>query len=374
MLNFLNKCKFTRKNIAMTLAELLMVFAIMGVVASMTLYTARPGEKGLKYLYARIYDTIGTAFYNSSMALPKYLAIQNGTSAEGMDQNFPTTSENFCKMLLEYINFKAYSNGSDPNNVGGAIPEKQETNNFSVANCRADTISINQSSAELDQALNSTYPHFIASNGTKFWIGHTLEKNKFSTFRGYQTGVADANETFNMRYYVVFADLNGDARPNTTSVSDRRAGDIVAFIVTENHEVIPLGRAELDRRYLSARVVYNVTMDANSTEASTSSSMPYYQAKRIAWGTEPGYSNMYASADNAMSLNFYSIEGEDIRYTDLNQNITSASAFYLNYSDAEFNEFNNFVYDPDNCSMFNFDLNATVINPNACYIRVTDYY
>ena len=383
MLNFLNKFKFTKKKLAMTLAELLLVFAIMGVIASMTIYTARPGEKGLKYSYARIFDTLGTAFYNSMTTLPKYLTSQAGETVEGMDGNFPTSSENFCKMLLEYINFQA--NPAPQNaakDVGNEIPANQETNDFTVANCSADTIGINQSAADLDSALRTTQPHFIASNGTRFWIGHTLTKNTFSTLKTVRSGTENSGNQgklipFELRYYVVFADLNGTSRPNTTAVTDRTAGDIVAFILTENNEVIPLGKAEIDRRYLSARVVYNVTMDENSTDASTSSSMTYYMAKRKAWAIAAGANQIYVSPDNAMSINYYSSNSEGNTYKDLNQNITPISAFYLDYNDESIDELqraNAESYDEANCSMYSFDLNKDILNPNACYVKVTDYY
>ena len=288
-----------------------------------------------------------------------------------MDFEWPTTSENFCKMLLEYINFKAEDHGSAGKpDIGGSIPLNRTNNDFSVANCSADTISINQSAEALEADLREHAPHFIASNGTRFWIGHTIRQNTFSTLKANRSEqIASGDSSFVLKYYVVLVDLNGDMRPNRVRITDRDAGDIVAFILTENNEVIPLGRPEYDRRYLSARVVYNVNFDQSQTEASTSNTMTYYEAKRRAWAPTAGNSNLFVTPDNPMSIDFYK--------GDQNNNITSLSAFYLDYSDATISaiaEANNLSYDEDNCGMLNLETNQTVLNPQACYVKITDYY
>ena len=59
--------KFFKKG--MTLGELCIVFAIMGVVASMTLIVAKPYDKSIKYAYEKVYSTLNTAFYNAQLDL-----------------------------------------------------------------------------------------------------------------------------------------------------------------------------------------------------------------------------------------------------------------------------------------------------------------
>ena len=367
MLKFVKNCK----KHAMTLAELIVVFAIIGIVATMTLYTAKPLDKSIKYAYAKAYDTLGVAFYNARTVLPKYL----GQPAEGMEGDWPTTSENFCKMLLEYINYKDTCTGGGC--VGKAIPLDRENNDFKVANCSADTISVTGYTAEqLNPILNSTNPHFIAANGMKFWIGHITfpngagnSKNTYATLRNEQNNIEST-----VRYYVVIVDLNGDMRPNrieSADSNDTKIGDIVAFAVTDTNQVVPLGRPEIDRRYLSARVVYNVNLDDNSSENSTSNSLTYFQAKRFAWGQSDDSGILSVVPGDAMTFNFYGYQGE-------NQGIDALSPFYLNLNSNFSTDDLSITFDKQMCGSKNGkDENGNTLytlDPNACYVKIVDYY
>ena len=363
MLKFLNIDKTSYKRFAMTLAEVLLVFSIIGVIASMTIYTAKPFDKNMKYAYAKAYDTLNVAFYNARTTLPKYLQPgENGTANPLMiNGDWPRESETFCKMLLEYINFKAEDiNGPNGPSVGGSIPIEQPDNNFSVANCAAGMVDISQSAAKIDATLKKTRPHFVASNGMKFWLAGI---NKMGDIGARVLTITGGNgQQFQVRYYVVLVDLNGDSRPNTVEITDKKAGDIVAFAVTDQNEVLPLGRPEYDRRYLSARVVYNVNID-QTAEASTSNTLTYYEAKRMAWAETAGDPNLYSLANNPMSIDIYSY-GNGIR---------PPSPFYQDYSQPPYRDMNLITYDKDWCSKKDLEGNL-VLNPNACYVKITDYF
>ncbi len=367
MLKFLNKDKTSYKRFAMTLAEVLLVFSIIGVIASMTIYTAKPFDKNMKYAYAKAYDTLNVAFYNARTTLPKYLQPgEDGTANPLMNNgDFPQKTETFCKMLLEYINFKAEdTKGPHGPSVGGSIPIDQPDNNFSVANCAAKPINISQSAEKLDVTLKNTRPHFVASNGMKFWIGDINKLGNLSdSYHVFYTKSSNSsNEQIGMKYFVVLVDLNGDSRPNTVEITDKKAGDIVAFAVTDQNEVLPLGRPEYDRRYLSARVVYNVNID-QTAEASTSNTLTYYEAKRMAWAETAGDPKLYTLANNPMSVNVYTA----------GNGIKPPSPFYQDYSQPPYKEMNSITYDKDWCSKKDLEGNL-VLNPNACYVKITDYF
>ena len=339
-----------RYNKGMTLGELLIVFIIMGVVAAMTIITANPQEKSLKYVYVRTLNTLGTAFYNSSSNLPSYLT--SGGSASHMDGSFPTRAYEFCLMLTEYINTTA----------GGA------------ANCSAaetSTIDINQDAAAIDTLLNSNSPNFIASNGVKYWMGTIGEGTDCLTGT---FAASNGSGNFNVRYYIVVVDLNGDMGPNTVVWNPNRIADRVAFIVTEEAEVIPLGYPEVDVRYLTANVVYAMSSGIELEEQNTSVNMTYYNAKRTAWATATGASKIYASSGNLQSLNFYK------NSTDVPGNLATVALetgpFYINYANDEvtdaqkydFSADNNISYDSANCG------SSSTFDPDACYVKIPDFY
>lgn len=307
---------------AMTLGELLIVFTIIGIIASMCIISAKPFDKSLKYSYHRVYDSLGTAFYNAINSV-----------------EFPETSEDFCKSLLLYINTTA----------GGA------------ANCSAPLIDINLSSSALDNILKTTAPHFVASNGIRFWLGSAGA----SAGKGYteQSFTIDG-VTAQVKFFIVIADLNGTTGPNTTNwTPNDNLADIVAFLVTETAEVIPLGGPEVDPRYLLARVVYSAQSNGVENEdIVTSGLMTYYQAKRKAWATGAGYNGIQSKIDEQMSLNFYA-----------GGNILETSPFYLNPTDIpnedEFTE----NYDEEHCSTENAD-GTHSMSIEACYIKISDFY
>lgn len=272
----------------MTLGELLIVFIIMGIIATMTMVTVKPNEKSLKHVYYRIYNSIGTAFYNSSINMSEDLRDD-----PNMDKSFPTKAELFCKLLLEYINTQAGTN----------------------ATCSNNTVNVDNPDFSDDKV------QFIASNGVKIWIGHSANKapGEFSVYNGRD----NTNTEFTLRYYWVFADLNGQMGPNSPTPRGGGMADIVPFIVTEDYEVVPMGRPEVDVRYFVARVVYSSTSGTDDSDMDTSTTMSLLAAKRHAWGEAD--KKFYVSSNEPMSMNFY--DGE---------NITAASPFWIDYNSSEF--------------------------------------
>ncbi len=330
MFNFFEKIK--RKS-AITLGELLVVFVIMGVIAGMTMVTVKPNEKSLKYMYYRIYNTLGTAFYNSSINIDP--ALRNHPA---MDRQFPRTAELFCKLLLEYMNSK------EPN-----------------------TTCSNDKTIDIDNPeFTNENVQFITSNGTKIWIGHSAgaAKGGFSTL----TATDNTNSEFTLRYYFVFADLNGEMGPNSHLSNGRGMADIVAFVVTEDYDVVPLGIPEVDTRYFTARVAYSVVAGLDAEDVTTSMPMPYLAAKRHAWGMPN--KGFYVSANEPMSMNFYD-----------GVNITQASPFWLDYNDAQYDSIMSATVN-QNCGFNEHPIDPSVedsptvydVEPDACYITVKDYY
>lgn len=275
-----------RNKRAFTLAEMLITFFIMGVLAAMALMTVKPYEKTFKWLYVRIYHTLETAVYNSMMTRTA----------------FPTTSTAFCDMLREYVN------ASEFNCTAGDLTRESTT--FPEANIK-----------------------LVASNGMRLWIA----SNGGQAYT--HTEVIDGN-TSEMKYFVVFADINGSKSPNSTLWVDAgKLADIVAFVVTEASVVIPIGPPEIDTRYMYATAIYPPD-DENQPEGTRSNPMSYYAAKNDAWGASK-------SMAEPMSLDF-------------RRDFPTNSPFYVDYPAA------NSVNTAAGCT-------ATNNTVSPCYVKVEDY-
>lgn len=276
-----------QKKSAITLAEMMIAMCIMGILAAFALMTIKPYEKTYKWLYVRIYHTLETAVYNSMMTRT----------------SFPASSAAFCDMLREFINTNDYS-------------------------CTAGDLTKDAVSFPADSV------RMTASNGMRLWIGAN----------GGQPYVHTENiggNTVNMKYYMVFADINGTKAPNSTEwEAGGKLADIVAFAVTETSVVVPLGPPEIDTRYMLATAIYPPD-DENRPEGTHSNPTSYHEAKSLAWGASK-------SEAEPMSLNF---RGE----------LTVNSPFYVDY--------------PTTVQGVNKTAGCTEINTavSPCYVKVEEY-
>ncbi len=215
---------------AMTLTETLLVFVIIGIIASFTLNSMKPWEKSYKYIYSRMLNALNTSIYNNMANTGK----------------FPETTTDFCKALLEYMN-----------TPGNLVP--------SVVCAEASTLGNNPASFDASKGIKLT-------NGAIMWIGGN-EENKYFTYT--------YNDN-NVYYYLVYVDLNGSAAPNSPAVHQNTLADVVAFAVTDKFTVVPLGVPEYDTRYLQAHVV--LPAENEDEEDIVTDPMPYVEAKRRAFG------------------------------------------------------------------------------------------
>lgn len=379
-----------RSKLGMTLAELLVVFTIMGVVAGMTIATARPSDKSYKYIYTRVINAVANAYYNASTNLPQYIANHdsdpNNADTRYLHREFPTSGQVLCKMLLEYINDT--TGGVDANGNTAACPHGPDNPLLNVNDAVYLGSDVEKSAEKLDAALNARVPDFVSSNGVKFWIanaGTTTEGGKtyqYSTLsiprknlNDTGTSLVAATGNIPVRYYIIIADLNGKMRPNTTYSFHSQLADRVAFVLTDNADVVPLGRPEIDKRYLSAKVAYSTAQGAEEADVDTSVGMTFYEAKRQAWGISNFGSNTntgsYPHPDEVYSLNFYGTTG----------GITSVrSPFYIDYGITTQYGINNFFpvatknmrYDAEHCVKPNSSGTPTY-DPDACYVRIDDF-
>ena len=238
---------------AFTLAEILIVFVIIGIIATVGVNTVKPWEKALKYSYSRIYNALALATYN---------AVVNGPRAE---HSFPdglagSTTENqgpekFCQDLAYFMN--------NVETHCGNPPITKAEGNYKV--------------------FDTTTPHIILSNGVKLWIGAPNSNHAYIQEIPLDNNKNSLKDT--IIYYIVYADLTGDRKPNSPIWSERKAADVVAFAVTNHFVVVPLGYPVVDKRYLVAHVMRPISNEeTGDDEEIPTDPMSFYEAATYAYG------------------------------------------------------------------------------------------
>lgn len=221
---------------AMTLTETLLVFIIIGIIASFTMSSLRPWERQYRDSYMRIYNVLKLALYNSMVDL----------------NDFPRTKTSLCTKLVDYMNTAGNVTTCNPQNLGN-------------------------NPADADFTVDSS---IILSNGMRMWLG---SKDAFTcTDDESKTCEYFTDDATGVKYYYVYIDINGDTKPNTSVYSIKKPSDIVGFALTDQYTVIPLGYPKIDIRYLQAHVVYPPE-DEDSKEI-VSEPMAFFTAQAMAFG------------------------------------------------------------------------------------------
>ncbi len=231
---------FGNKRNGFSLAEIMIVFIIIGIISMLALVTTKKMDHADKYLYSRAYDSLLTAAYNSI--------------AE-MDSNGMETPEMLCKGLTKFINSQPASNPKAGEEYKGGTDEGYCNNVTTRATKNTDD-------------FKEIMPDFIANNGMKFYI---TEKIKEENIRDFENVASD------LSFYLVYIDTDGDR--GSGKVSD---GNIIAFGVSENADVIPLGAPAYDLKFLAVRVIFPETKA--HPEERASEAVTYYDAINKAWG------------------------------------------------------------------------------------------
>jgi len=354
----------------MTLGEICIVFAIMGIVATMTLVTAKPYEKSIKYSYEKVYTTLNTAFYNAQLTFASEYKTEIGTDANlSLTDNFPDNTYTLCRMLISYINT---SQSSDK------------------ANCSATPIVIQGKDANgVDVETNVKSPSFIASNGVKYWVtsfnsneASPLTANTSPLTANFTVSKIEKTETtstytdsdtpYTQKFFVVVADINGSSGPNTTIWRDKKPADIVAFAVMQSGDVVPLGYPRADARYITANA-----MNSNDRPIAGMGKVTLYKAIRAAWAYGEATNTdekIFKSADNALSLDF----NDGCKDAASNACISTGSPFRnKNGLDFNKNDEGKTTYRKVNgeehkdCQISEAD---PTLDPTACYVKITQYH
>jgi len=253
-----------------SLAELLIVMAIVGVLTAVGLHTFLVNDKGVKYLLSNTYYALDRAVYNVTLSEQDasgwqfYNAKENPLKIfDDQESDGQKAAENLCKGIAWYIT---------PVEGDGACSNGMN-------------IDINGTDAQFNNPANP--PMFTAINGVRFWMTPRLQI-----------------ETGDIRYFVIFADMNGAKGPNSLRYirgngqnQSTKDPDIFAFVAfapmnaagnvqglgESDARVIPIGIMDVEPRYLTARYTYQEDASAEELTYSTPSTT-IVMAKRNAGG------------------------------------------------------------------------------------------
>lgn len=215
----------TRKK-AFTIPETLIFLTIVGVISVSMFTIVKPQEIYVPYAYYGAYNALRTAVLNiQNDATLNFLDGSENIPSD--DKQFPTKARDFCKKLA------VDSTATDV--------EKYGYINTSINNCS------NFTTASNDGSFGGTVA-FKATNSMNFYIS---EPGSFAV----KDDMNEEKETI-VNYFIVWVDINGDRKPNSSDWSLRKVADIVPFIVTTGGSVLPAGAPITDTRYTTARVKY----------------------------------------------------------------------------------------------------------------------
>lgn len=246
-----------KKKNAFTLAETLIVMAVVAILVLISLSSIKRADDEFGPLYWRAYSALKLAGYNVFVDTHKEIARPFPTELTAQDID---VQGGLCERLIEYINVSKDTN-CNPNDV-------------------------NSSAGDGD--FNEHTLQFKGSNSQRFYFSKPAD-------------IIIGGEK--IPWFIIYVDLNGERGPNSARIqSNGRGADIVAFAMTHEGEVIPMGFPTVNLKYLTAKVSYPDIMSpvtGKKIEKRLSNSMTYFEARHRAWGTEE-------DPENAESIDFTS--------------------------------------------------------------------
>lgn len=250
-----------KKQKAFTLAEVLIALGIIGVLMGAAMHTLKPFDKNIKYIYSSTYYSIEKAFYN---AITYWIPLKDDRNPFASGLTDETASIRLCKALIEYINIVEPTECSKSGTT---------CSNDSLA-CQTGRTVDDLGKSTGDTGLKDTNVQFTSTNGVRYWISGL-----------YPTGATADDKKF----FIIYADINGTKYPNSMDYAVSNGyttdPDIFAFAALETGRICPLGPPEVDMRYLTTRIVYEDSVDAEGVTLKYSSpSRPYAYSKAEAWG------------------------------------------------------------------------------------------
>ena len=229
---------------AITLAEIMIVMAIVSIVSICMLGMYKPNDKATRRLYYNAYKTLSTSAYN----VYRKLEYENRKRIDNDDPNDPPYEPVDATMRSGFARFGT---------VLYAEKTALCTNIADLLNTTGGGCNGNHSYTGPD----TSSPDIITSNGMRFYF-------------------TDPFIVGNVIHRIVWVDLDGAQKGNNTPVwSENNLLDIVAFDIGDFGDVVPLGYPKIDSRYTQGVLI---TSSPNAKYISKPTT--FYEAQLAAYG------------------------------------------------------------------------------------------
>ena len=245
------------KKDAFTIAEFIIAMAAIAVLAVLTLVVTKPSklvdQKTIRHKYSAVHDALNLAAFSMKAddeANPFILSADEITNGK-------TNFSKFCSGMADYIN---------------TLNE----------NCSAPAVSEDIAfMKDEDVDFRDLTPNLESLTGVKFYFSDIITDTRDPSLRGYYR--AD-DQDYQLSFFMVYVDINAmdEKERNHTIKYDSSTNtypDVFAFAVIPIGYAIPMGIAEYDLQYLSAKYSYKENARVN-----VSDNFSYRQAKHEAWG------------------------------------------------------------------------------------------
>lgn len=211
---------------AFSMLEILIIIVIIGVISVIMVTTIRPQDLQAGYLYLNAHTFLKDAADN---------VLLDALNAETAEQ-FPIDPTRLCVAMSGYINT------SRAQSCAGYHPPYDSS------------------------TFDPNWPvSLVASNDMRLYFSTTKVINGLGNI-------------------LVWVDLNGERRPNTSKWKELAAPDVVAFNINSDGNIVIVGPPLFDTRYVWAKIHYSTDENGRGTY---SKKMPFYQAQYRAFnGTQ----------------------------------------------------------------------------------------
>lgn len=260
---------------AFSIPEILIVITITGIISVLMLHIVKPTEKYIPYSYYNAYYTLTTAAYNIAEDAQDKSSL---TTVSEEDKVFPgevenvdatTAAKELCKKLA--VNRDA---ANEEERSYGYL-------NTAVYNCKNNFKTVNTSGA--DNQFKKENVAFKSSNSMNFYIT-PLQKM-------YVKDPLNSNVETEIKYFIVWVDMNAERNPNSAIWKGKKLPDIVPFIVLTDGTILPAGYPTTNAQYLTAHVQY----PTSSVNQFSPSPRPYYDSVIAAYnGNEYPVHDVYS--------------------------------------------------------------------------------